>query len=43
VVVGHNIELIDRVLSSVGWIVLAAVGLVVGGRWVWKRRRRRQA
>jgi undecaprenyl-diphosphatase len=43
VLVGHNIELIDRILTSVGWIVLAAAVLVVVGRRLWKRRQMRHA
>lgn len=40
-VVGNNIELIDRVLSTVGWIGLAVIGLVLAGLWgfrTWRER-----
>jgi len=37
--VGNNIELIDRILSSVGWAVIGTAVLVVAGRWLWQRRR----
>jgi len=39
VLVGSNIELIDRILSSFGWIVVALALAVLGGRYLWKRRR----
>jgi membrane-associated protein len=35
--VGNNVELIDRILSSIGWFVLGAAILVVLGRWAWRR------
>lgn len=35
--VGNNVELIDRILSSIGWFVLVAATLVVAGRWAWRR------
>jgi membrane protein DedA with SNARE-associated domain len=35
--VGNNVETIDRVLSSVGWIGLAVVALIVGW-WLWRHR-----
>ena len=37
--VGNNIELIDRILSSIGWAVVGTAVLVVAGRWLWQRRR----
>jgi membrane protein DedA with SNARE-associated domain len=37
--VGNNVETIDRILSSVGWIGLAFVALVVGW-WLWRHRGR---
>jgi membrane protein DedA with SNARE-associated domain len=37
--VGNNVELIDRILSSIGWFVLGALILVVAVRWAWRRRR----
>ncbi|HJR99208.1 MAG TPA: DedA family protein [Actinomycetota bacterium] len=37
--VGNNVELIDRILSSIGWFVLGAAILVIAGRWAWRRRR----
>ena len=43
VLVGNNIDLIDRILSSFGWIVLASVALVLGGRWGWRRWQARHA
>ena len=36
--VGNNVELIDRILSSIGWSVLGAAILAVVGRWAWRRR-----
>ena len=39
VFVGNNVELIDRILSSVGWAVLGTVALVLVARWLWTRRR----
>ena len=39
VLVGNNIELIDRILSSVGWAVLATVAVVIVARWLRQRRR----
>jgi undecaprenyl-diphosphatase len=39
VLVGNNVELIDRILSSVGWAVLGTVALVLVARWLWTRRR----
>ena len=39
VLVGNNVELIDRILSSVGWAVLATVAVVIVARWLWQRRR----
>ena len=43
VLVGNNIDLIDRILSSFGWIVLVSVALVLGGRWGWRRWQARHA
>jgi membrane protein DedA with SNARE-associated domain len=37
--VGNNVELIDRILSSIGWFVLGALILAIAGRWAWHRRR----
>ena len=37
--VGNNIELIDQILSSIGWAVIAVAILVLTGRWLMKRRR----
>jgi membrane-associated protein len=34
-----QIQLVDRVLSQVGWGLLALVALVVVGRLIWKRRK----
>ena len=39
VLVGNNVELIDRILSSIGWAVLGTVALVLVARWLWMRRR----
>ena len=35
--VGNNVALIDRILSSVGWFVLGAVVLGLGGWWAWHK------
>jgi undecaprenyl-diphosphatase len=40
--VGDNVERIDRILSGVGWFVLALAVLGVG-IWWWRRRRRAEA
>jgi membrane protein DedA with SNARE-associated domain len=37
--VGNNVELIDRILSSIGWVVLGVAILVLVGRWAWRKRR----
>jgi len=37
--IGNNVELIDRILSSIGWFVLGAAILVLASRWAWRRRR----
>jgi membrane-associated protein len=37
--VGNHIETIDRILSSIGWIGLAIVTIVVG-LWLWRHRDR---
>jgi membrane-associated protein len=37
VFVGNNVDLIDRILSSFGWIGLTVVALVVGS-WLWRHR-----
>jgi membrane protein DedA with SNARE-associated domain len=37
--VGNNIDLIDRILSSVGWAVIGTAVLALAGRWLLKRRR----
>ena len=39
--VGNNVETIDRILSTFGWVVLATIALVLIGRWVLRRRRER--
>lgn len=39
VLVGNNVDLIDRILSSVGLAVLGAVAVVIVARWLWQRRR----
>ena len=36
-VLGNNIELIDRVLSAVGWIGLTVIVLVLAGWWAFRR------
>ncbi len=41
--VGNNVELIDRILSSIGWVVLGAAILVLVGRWAWRKRRSAEA
>jgi len=33
-----QIELVDRIISDFGWLLLAAAVLFFGGRFVWKRR-----
>ena len=38
-VVGNNIEVIDRVLSTVGWVGLAVIATVLAGWWAFRRRR----
>jgi membrane-associated protein len=39
VLVGNNVELIDRILSSLGWAVLGMAVLALAARWAWKHRR----
>jgi membrane-associated protein len=36
-IVGDHVETIDRIVSTFGWAVLAAIVLVVAGRIVWRR------
>ena len=36
-IVGDHVETIDRIVSTFGWGVLAAIVLVVAGRIVWRR------
>jgi membrane protein DedA with SNARE-associated domain len=36
--VGNHVETIDRILSTVGWVGLGLVVLLVGF-WIWRRRR----
>ena len=38
-VIGNNVDLIDRILSSIGWAVFGAVAAAIVGRWAWRRRR----
>ncbi len=40
-VVGNNIELIDRILSAIGWIGFTVVALALAGVWLIRRRRHR--
>jgi membrane protein DedA with SNARE-associated domain len=35
--VGNHVEALDRIVSTFGWAVLAAIVLVIAGRIVWKR------
>ena len=35
--VGDHVETLDRIVSTFGWAVLAAIVLAVAGRIVWKR------
>jgi membrane-associated protein len=37
--VGDHVETLDRIVSTFGWAVLAAIVLAVAGRIVWKRTR----
>jgi membrane-associated protein len=37
--VGNHIETIDRILSSIGWVGLAVVAVVIG-LWFWRHRSR---
>jgi membrane protein DedA with SNARE-associated domain len=39
VLVGNNVELIDRILSSIGWAVIGSAVIAVVARWLWQRRR----
>ena len=36
--VGNHVETIDRILSSIGWVGLGVVVLLVG-LWIWRQRR----
>lgn len=36
--VGNHVETIDRILSTVGWVGLGLVALLIGF-WIWRRRR----
>ncbi len=38
--VGDNVETIDRIVSTFGWAVLAAIVLAVAGRLIWRRMHR---
>jgi len=38
-VLNSQIELVDKIISDFGWLVLAAVVLFFGGRFVWKHRK----
>jgi undecaprenyl-diphosphatase len=35
--VGDHVETLDRIVSTFGWAVLAAIVLVIAGRLVWRR------
>lgn len=35
--IGDNVELIDSIVSSFGWVVLAAIVLAIAGRLIWRR------
>ena len=35
--VGDHVETLDRIVSTFGWAVLAAIALAIAGRIVWKR------
>lgn len=37
--IGDNVEMIDRIVSTFGWAVLALVILAIGARWLWRRHR----
>jgi membrane-associated protein len=37
--VGDHVETIDTIVSTFGWVVLAAIVLVIAGRIVWRRTR----
>jgi membrane protein DedA with SNARE-associated domain len=37
--VGNHVETIDRILSSIGWVGLAVVAVIVGP-WFWRHRSR---
>jgi undecaprenyl-diphosphatase len=36
--VGDNVETIDGIVSTFGWVVLALVIVAIAVRWVWRRR-----
>jgi membrane-associated protein len=36
--VGNHVETIDRILSTIGWVGLGIVALLIG-LWIWRRRR----
>ena len=36
--VGNHVETIDRILSTIGWVGLGLVAVLVG-LWIWRRRR----
>jgi membrane protein DedA with SNARE-associated domain len=38
-VLGRNLELVDRVISSFGWLMLGALAAFLAFMW-WRRRRR---
>jgi len=37
VLVGDNLETIDRIVSSFGWAVLALAAIAIAARWAWRR------
>jgi membrane-associated protein len=39
-ILGRNLELVDRVISSFGWLMLGVLAVFLGFMW-WRRRRRR--
>jgi undecaprenyl-diphosphatase len=39
-IVGDHVETLDRIVSTFGWAVLAAIVLVIAGRLVWRRVRK---
>ena len=38
-IVGDHVETLDRIVSTFGWAVLAAIVLVIAGRILWRRTR----